>query len=759
MEKVLSRGLNFCILPLKLDVTQVLVDFKRFERSMIWKEFWYGRETKEKYEKPIFKTRKTNLPKNCKPPNGLKTYLGAVKSELMDPKNREKVNNNLPNEEIAALKQLVILQKERQITIKKCDKGAGIMILDFNEYIKACTEHLEGTTLDKKGNLKHYYKKVDHAEFEIAKTKIQLLIEEGYNNNIITKDEYEAMCPEGKHPSKFYCNFKIHKPHEHGTAPPVRPIISGSGSIAENLSKYVDHHIKEGANNHDSFLQDTPDFLRQIEQVNSEDRLPENTILATFDVKALYTNIPQGDGMKATRESLNERKNPKVPTEYIIRMLELILKNNIFLFSDQFYKQQIGTAMGTKPAPHYADIFMARRIDGQIIDIAIKYSEKQENPIKLMKRYLDDIFQIFIGSTKQLHILFEKMNNIHPNIKFTMSHTSIPLEDETLTCMCPPQKIVPFLDTSCQLKNGKIVLDLYRKPTDQNMYLLPSSCHPPSCLQSIPYSLALRIVRICSDPESRETRFNELKQMLLAREYRPGMIEAAIIKARAVPRKKAIQFVASTKQQTRPVFVVSWDPRLPSIDAIQQKHWRSMTTMDPYLKEVFPQPPMTAYKRSTNIKDLCIRAKVPPLRNGRQKRQFKGMKKCTTNCIICPYIMEAKKITSNKFTWNINKLITCNSSNLIYMIVCTKENCQQNYIGESGRKLRERIVEHIGYVNTKNISQATGHHFNLPGHNLTNMKITGIEIVKKQDVEYRKERESYLIRKFNTFHQGINRKP
>jgi hypothetical protein len=136
MEKVLSRGLNFCILPLKLDVTQVLVDFKRFERSMIWKEFWYGRETKEKYEKPIFKTRKTNLPKNCKPPNGLKTYLGAVKSELMDPKNREKVNNNLPNEEIAALKQLVILQKERQITIKKCDKGAGTMILDFNEYIK-----------------------------------------------------------------------------------------------------------------------------------------------------------------------------------------------------------------------------------------------------------------------------------------------------------------------------------------------------------------------------------------------------------------------------------------------------------------------------------------------------------------------------------------------------------------------------------------------------------------------------------------------
>ena len=44
MEKVLNRGLNFCVLPLKLDLTPVLVDFKRFEHTMIWHEFWYGRE-------------------------------------------------------------------------------------------------------------------------------------------------------------------------------------------------------------------------------------------------------------------------------------------------------------------------------------------------------------------------------------------------------------------------------------------------------------------------------------------------------------------------------------------------------------------------------------------------------------------------------------------------------------------------------------------------------------------------------------------
>ena len=96
MEKVLNRGLNFSILPLKLDITQALVDHKYFERTMIWTEFWFGE--KNEYKKPIFRNKKHNLPKNYRSPNGLKTYLGSVKSEIIDPKNRNKVQYNLPKE-------------------------------------------------------------------------------------------------------------------------------------------------------------------------------------------------------------------------------------------------------------------------------------------------------------------------------------------------------------------------------------------------------------------------------------------------------------------------------------------------------------------------------------------------------------------------------------------------------------------------------------------------------------------------------------
>ena len=36
-----------------------------------------------------------------------------------------------------------------------------------------------------------------------------------------------------------------------------------------------------------------------------------------------------------------------------------------------------------------------------------------------------------------------------------------------------------------------------------------------------------------------------------------------------------------------------------------------MVTQDPHLKEVFPEPPLIAYKHPPNLKSKLIRAKVP----------------------------------------------------------------------------------------------------------------------------------------------------
>ena len=73
-----------------------------------------------------------------------------------------------------------------------------------------------------------------------------------------------------------------------------------------------------------------------------------------------------------------------------------------------------------------------------------------------------------------------------------------------------------------------------------------------------------------------------------------------------------------------------WDPRLPSVQSLTSKHYRSMTGLDPYLKEVFPEPPMVAFKRQRNIKDRIIKATIP-IKFTRHQRSVPGRRKKMAN--------------------------------------------------------------------------------------------------------------------------------
>ena len=183
-----------------------------------------------------------------------------------------------------------------------------------------------------------------------------------------------------------------------------------------------------------------------------------------------------------------------------------------------------------------------------------------------------------------------------------------------------------------------------------------------------------------------------------------------------------------------------------------------MIDRDKNLGEVFKKPPLIAYKRQQNLKGMLIRAKVASKGKKYPKRKLLGMKKCGDSCTVCPYIREGKSIKINGVDWKINRKLNCKSFNVVYAIICSKENCKLAYVGETKRILKFRIDDHLGYV-SNSIDTATGSHFTQPGHSLANLQVTAIEQIKKtNDNEYRKEREEYFIRKFNTVNKGINRK-
>ena len=162
----------------------------------------------------------------------------------------------------------------------------------------------------------------------------------------------------------------------------------------------------------------------------------------TIDIIGLFTNIPQEEGAQATQEALDERETKTVPTEFIVRLLELIQSNNIFQFNSELFSQQIGYAMGQRHVPHTANIFLDRKIYRKMNEIASQLLNSETNPLHFMKRFLDDIFQIFLGTTKELQIFLDQINKIHPNIKFTMSHTTPSSELKSHSCTCQPQQFI-----------------------------------------------------------------------------------------------------------------------------------------------------------------------------------------------------------------------------------------------------------------------------------------------------------------------------
>ena len=78
-----------------------------------------------------------------------------------------------------------------------------------------------------------------------------------------------------------------------------------------------------------------------------------------------------------------------------------------------------------------------------------------------------------------------------------------------------------------------------------------------------------------------------------------------------ISRAEAIKKVEKQKNEM-PVFILTFNPALPSVSHSLQKHWRVMIS-DPYLKQVFSKPPMVAFRRTQNLRSKLIKAKPHPI--------------------------------------------------------------------------------------------------------------------------------------------------
>jgi len=104
--------------------------------------------------------------------------------------------------------------------------------------------------------------------------------------------------------------------------------------------------------------------------------------------------------------------NPPIPTCFLREMLAgLILNGNSFQFNGANYLETHGTAMGTKMAVSFANIFLAKT--------ETTLMQRSETKPKEWGRYIDDIFSLWDNDEKDVDQFIEQANKLHPTIKFT----------------------------------------------------------------------------------------------------------------------------------------------------------------------------------------------------------------------------------------------------------------------------------------------------------------------------------------------------
>ena len=281
--KVLEKGLDFSPLQRKINEPKL----RGILRRMRIKWNFRTEPTLNFSEKPSFHTKSCwNHPKED--PH-LKVFLSKVEEELFTVIERSVRHSNLSQEEWEAGRSLA---DDRNIAIKKADKGFCVAIWHRNDYIAEAEKELSD---------KDVYKQVSFKEknlinlVEISNRFFRGLELDGH----ISKKEMKYFMYKYKKVTKLYLLPKIHK---RLYDVPGRPVILKCSAPTEKVSEILDHHLKPIMQEGWSYIKDTEDFLKKIQNMG---KITQDSILVTANVVGLYPSIPHNAGLKTLKDALD----------------------------------------------------------------------------------------------------------------------------------------------------------------------------------------------------------------------------------------------------------------------------------------------------------------------------------------------------------------------------------------------------------------------------------------------------------------------
>ena len=662
----------------------------------------------DKFIKTFKKKSTWSPPSNDK---ALELFIETVNKDFGKTNPMKPTHSNLSRTQQQAIKSLT---SNKDIVIKKADKGSAVVLMNTNEYLLECYKQLSDSTT---------YEPLEVDPTIDFNIEIQKDIDLMLHQEIITDKLHQILSTDNPRTSNFYILPKIHK-----KGCPGRPILSANGCPTEKISGFVDVHIRKYVESIPSYIKDTTHFLKIINELPQP--LPKGSILVSFDVTALYTNIPHDEAVIAIKTVLDKDTDKEIDTIWITKMLTHVLQRNAFQINGLLFLQKLGVAMGTRCAPSVANIFMYILEENIINSFHLK-------PL-VWKRFIDDIFCIWPHGLDTLKEFTEYLNIQHHSIKFTLEFS----DNE-----------INFLDTKVILVNGNIHTDLYVKPTDTHCYLHYESSHAENCKKSGPYSQLIRIKRICSKPWDFCTHQESLVKHYLNRGYPAKYLLQHVQNLDKLSRHQLLYPIAKTNDTTQPRchMIMTYHPCNPPLVQILRKHWHILNYANAHSQ--FALPPMVGYRRLPNLRDILIKADLK-LDLPRSSATTKSPTCPKPACTICWNLNKSQFFFSNqslrRYQTNLKVKPNCQLTNLVYLLTC--KTCQIQYVGETKRTLCVRVKEHLADIKHVRDKPVSNH---MQGHTCKNIKYQIIHMIDMNPSDpkgtvLRKQKELYWIHQLRT---------
>ena len=644
---------------------------------------------------------------------------------------------------------LANLSNDPALVICKADKGDATVVMDTERYVTMAWAHLNDRdtycplTEDPTADIaRHFNAYLDKCLKDEAI--------DGHTHDLLT-------LPTDTNTQTIYFLPKIHK-----TPLKIRPIVSCTSGPTHTASAYLDALLQPLMKSVPSFVLNSMDVLHTLEQTT----LPPHTYLVTLDVESLYTNITHERAINTFTRHF--KHHPRFV--FFLDLLKHVLRNNVFTFDGHYFKQTCGLAMGTKLAPALATLVMA--------EVEQEFMAGEVLRPLLWRRYIDDILMFWSHSKKEFTDFFRRLNNHTHKIRFThtLSHQSIDFLDLTL------------FKQSDFSRTGKLATKIFYKRTNTFTYPHGTSYWHGRTCRGIAIGEGIRALRNTSS----KALFHIAKRRLLRR-----------LKVRNYP-KNAIRAVVDTRFEDRQLFLsrttkTHIDKPLPlhtpfyqfrtNINDTIRERWKGIYD-DPCLPYYLPTPPFLAYSNHKTIGKIVSHKRrtfdgKPPhplapkrftlqkFNRPRPRHTLKRLVSTTarpaadtrglrthdnscgnTRCLACPRLTSKDHIISRStgVVFGLARGLNCLSQGIIYALTC--KLCGKQYVGQTGRTLRQRFAQHRYRLTTAQLSLYS--HF-LRYHHITNLDVEIAVLERVSDPVDRLARENWWIANLSTtIPSGLN---